>query len=174
MKKIDIILSIVCGLAVAWVASDFFSKYTSIFYIALPLLSIIGLWVSELIGKRFLSIYQSGKFVLVGAFADVIDIKVFQMLILLAPFSLVFKAVSFLLATAIKYLTNKHWVFEKHDGNETIKFFLVTIVGLTIDVVSFYYLKNIQIGISASLWLELSIIFAALITAVWNFLGYKL
>jgi hypothetical protein len=46
-------------------------------------------------------------------------------------------------------------------------------MGLAIDVVSFYYFSKIKTGISLKLWVELSIIFAALIAAVWNFLGYK-
>jgi putative flippase GtrA len=115
--------------------------------------------------------------VLSGAFADVIDIKVFQFLFLFAPFSLLFKGISFLVATAIKYLTNKHWSFQKHDkdgiSREVVWFFLVTLVGLALDVYSFKYFDMIRTVIPANLWQELSIIFAALVAAVWNFLGYK-
>ena len=177
MKKIDVFIAVICGLAVAWIAADFFGKYSWIFVIVLPLLSIIGLWLAELIGKKILFIHQAGKFVLVGAFADVIDIKVFQLLFLFAPFYSLFKSISFIAAVVIKYLANKHWAFQKHEkdgsGWEAAQFCLVTSIGLIIDVVSFYYLKKIQTGISTVLWVELSIIFAALITAVWNFLGYK-
>jgi putative flippase GtrA len=177
MKKIDIIFAIICGFAVAWIAGDFLPKYNVIIYTVLPLLSILGLWTVEMIGKKFLFLHQTGKFALVGAFADVVDIKVFQLLIIFGPFSLTFKAVSFLAATAIKYWANKHWAFENHqtDGRkkEVALFLLVTLVGLAMNVIVFYYLKKIQVGIAENLWVELCIIFAALATAVWNFLGYK-
>jgi len=177
MKKQDIIFAAICGLAVAWAAGDFFKKYALLFFIILPVLSILGLLLCDILGRKFLFIHQAGKFVLSGAFADVIDIKVFQLLFLFAPFSLFFKGVSFLIATAIKFLANKHWTFEKpgKDGTsrEVAQFFLVTLVGLALDVVSFYYFAKIKTGISLNLWVELSIIFAALIAAAWNFLGYK-
>jgi putative flippase GtrA len=177
MKKNEIIFAIICGLAVAWIAVDFFAGNGWVFFIILPLLSVLGLLLCDIIGKKYLFIHQAGKFVLTGAFADVIDIKAFQILILIAPFSLFFKGISFLIATAIKYWTNKHWAFEKHEkdgtGREAVQFFLVTLVGLAIDVVSFYYFSRIRTGISAKLWVELSIILAALVAAAWNFLGYK-
>ena len=121
--------------------------------------------------------HQAGKFALAGAFADVVDIKVYQLVILALPFSIVIKAFSFLVATAIKYWANKTWSFSAQNnpakGWEILKFFSVTIVGLIIDIAAFYYLEKVHIGISATLWLELCIIIAALITAIWNFLGYK-
>ena len=139
----------------------------------MPILAVIGLWVADLLGKRFFIVRQAGRFVLVGAFADVIDIKVFQLLFIFAPFSIFFKTVSFIIATIIKYFANKRWAFEKPEGGQALHFFLVTLVGLAIDVVSFYYLGKIKVGLSTHLWVELTIIFAALIAAIWNFLGYK-
>ena len=177
MKKIDIIFAIICGLAVAWLAVDFLGLYGLIFFLILPILSVIGLWATELIGKKLLSFHQVGKFVLVGAFADVIDIKVFQLLFFLLPFSLPIKAVSFLSATFVKFWWNKHWAFEKigKDGikKEAIQFFMVTLVGLAINVVSFYYFGKIKVGLPVKTWTEISIILAALVAAAWNFLGYK-
>jgi len=173
MKKNDIILAIICGLAVAWIASDFLVKYSWIFFIILPILSIAGLLLCDIFGKKFLFIRQAGKFVLAGSFADVIDIKVFQILFLLLPFSLLVKSISFVIATAIKYWANKHWAFEKPESGQVVQFFLVTLIGLAIDVVSFYYLSRINIGILMKLWVELTIIAAAIITSIWNFLGYK-
>jgi len=173
MNKKDIFFAIICGLAVAWVAADFIGGYEWIVFVILPLLSVIGLWLVDLIGRKFLFVHQAGKFALAGALADVIDIKVFQLLFWLVPFSLFFKGVSFLVATGIKYWANKHWAFEKHEGGQIAQFFLVTLVGLAIDVMAFYFISRISTGITVKLWVELSIILAALITAVWNFIGYK-
>ena len=179
MTKKEIIFAIICGLAVAWIAIDFFGDRW-IFLFVLPILSVIGLWLTDLIGKKILFIKQAGKFVLAGSFADVIDIKIFQFLFLLAPFSLIFKATSFLFATFVKYWITKHWTFEKpeKDGmkKEAIQFFTVTLVGLLFNVGSFYYFTKIigpQFSLPFETWTELCIILAALVVAVWNFLGYK-
>ena len=59
---------------------------------------------------------------------------------------------------------------------EIAKFFIVAVVGLLINVASFYCATEIigpQFKIPVNIWTELSIIFAALITALWNFCGYK-
>ncbi|MCX6724412.1 MAG: GtrA family protein [Candidatus Staskawiczbacteria bacterium] len=197
MKKIDIIFSAVCGLSVAWIALDFAPLFNGapgrmtgwIFFVILPLLSIFGFWLTELVGRKFLFVHQVGKFVLVGAFADVIDIKVFQLLIIFAPFSSFVKAISFLAATVIKYWWNKHWAFDpssslaslgtsKGQGKnlwsgEVVKFFLVTLVGLAINVASFHYFGKIDVGMPIKTWTELCIIFSALVAAIWNFCGYK-
>jgi putative flippase GtrA len=173
MNKKDVFFAIICGLAVAWIATDFLVGYGWVFFIILPILSVVGLLLCDIIGKKFLFVRQAGKFILAGAFADVIDIKVFQLLFWLAPFSVLFKGISFLVATGIKYWTNKHWTFEKHEGGQAAHFFLVTLVGLAIDVSSFYLFSLMSTGIATKLWVELSIILAALITALWNFLGYK-
>ncbi|MGD0577184.1 MAG: GtrA family protein [Candidatus Staskawiczbacteria bacterium] len=177
MTKKDIIFAIICGLAVTWIASDFLSKYFWIFFIALPVLSVIGLWVVELIGKKFLFVHQLGKFVLAGGFADVVDIKVFQFLFWLAPFALPFKVISFFVATFVKYVSDKYWSFEKHEmenvHEEIAKFFMVAIAGAVLNVASFYFFGKIKTGLPFHTWQEASIILAALVTAVWNFCGYK-
>lgn len=181
MKKIDIFFALFCGLLLSWLCIDFVGSRGWISLLILPELSLLGLWISEKLGKKFPFMHQVGKFVLVGIFADLIDIKAYQFLYFLIPFSsLAIKAVSFLVATFIKYWWNKFWAFEKmeKDGmkKEAAKFFAVTLGGLLINVVSFYYFTKIlgaQFSLEISLWTELSIIFAALAAAVWNFLGYK-
>ena len=180
LTKNDIIFASLAGLLVSWLAIDFLGLYGLAFVVIFPILSVIGLYITEYIGEKKPFVKQIGKFFLIGSFADVIDIKVFQLLFWLAPFSLTFKTISFLTATFVKYWVNKHWAFEKpeKDGikKEAIQFFGVTLIGLTLNVSSFYYFTKIlgtQFGLSSIIWTELSIIFAALVAAVWNFLGYK-
>ncbi len=193
MKVIDIIFALVCGRVVAWIAADFLKGYgieiTSLYklllYYVLPLVSLICLWLAYLIGKKLLFVYQAAKFLLIGAFAAVVDIKIFQLSTWLFSLSIIVsplipKAISFLIATFAKYWGNKHWAFEKH-GKESIKkeviqFFTITFVGLALDVASFYYFTKVlgpQFQAPVKVWTELSIILAALSAALWNFLGYK-
>jgi putative flippase GtrA len=180
MKKIDLFFAIACGLLVAWIAVDFLAgKYGLFVFIFFPLFSVFCLWLAYFISKRFLFVLQAAKFILVGGFADIIDIKAFQLLFYLIPASLPIKAVSFLIAVVIKYIGNKQWVFnktEKESIKELAQFLIVTLVGMGFNVSAFYCATEIiqpQFNMSAQIWTELSIIFAALVAAVWNFLGYK-
>ena len=139
----------------------------------------------ESIGKKMAFVHQAAKFFLVGALSAVIDIKVYQfsawifgLFILISP--LISKSISFLAATVVKYGGNKLWVFEKNgkDGikKEVVQFFTITLIGMIIDVATFYYFTKIvgpQFSMQPKIWEELSIIFAALVAALWNFLGYK-
>lgn len=180
MRKNDIIFAAVCGLLVSWLVIDFFGSRGWVAFLILPELSILGLWLSGLIGKKTPFVGQIGKFVLAGVSADVIDIKVFQLLFWFAPFPLLFKGVSFLAATIVKFWLNKHWAFEKHEKDgikkEIAGFFAVTLAGLALNIGSFYYFTKIlgpQFSMSIEIWTELCIIFSALVAAVGNFLGYK-
>ena len=193
MKVTDIIFALVGGRVVAWIAADFLKGYgieiiflyKVLLYYVLPLFSLFCLWLAHLIGKRFLFVFQIAKFLLIGAVATVVDIKMFQLSAWLFSLSLVVsplipKGISFLIATSAKYWGNKHWAFEKNDKEgikkEIIQFFTITLVGLALDVAAFYYFTKIlgpQFQTPIKVWTELSIILAALTAASWNFLGYK-
>lgn len=193
MKVADIIFSLVAGRFIGFLLSDFLRELgielllfeNLILWIILPFFSLFCLWLAYLIGKKLLFVFQAAKHLLVGAFAVVIDLKVFEFLVwlfaiffpvnLLAP-----KGISFLLATFLKYLGNKYWAFQKHEkenlNREVIKFLCITLLGLLMDMGIFYYLVKItgpQFNLSLEGWVKLSVIFAALAAALWNFLGYK-
>jgi len=193
MKTIDIILSLVCGWLIGWLASGFLKDYGfDIVYLKyflpwiIAIVSFCCLYIAYLIGKKYLFVFQLGKHISMGAFATVIDLKFFELLMWF--FSLFFislspviaKGLSFLVSTSFKYLGNKNWTFEKPEkdglGAEITKFFMVVIIGLGIDVGSFLYFTKIlgpQFGASENVWIKSSVILAALITAVWNFTGEK-
>ena len=177
MNKRDIFFAALCGLVVSWVAADFFKKYSLFFLFILPVGAVIGLWILDLISKKAPFTKQLGKFALAGAFADVFDIKTFQLLFLFIPLPLLVKSISFVVGTFIKYWFDKYWTFEKHETKdmhkEMARFFLVAIVGLLLNVVSFYCFAKINLSMSRHLRMELSIIFAAITSGLWNFLGYK-
>jgi len=193
MKFWDIILALLSGRIIAFLLQDLLKELgiNSSFYILLtvwlffPLFSLFCLWISYLIGKKFLFIYQASKFLLVGAVATVIDLKFFELFNFILSYfilvSLLFsKGISFLVATFLKYWGNKHWSFLQHKKEnikqEVTQFFFVTVVGMAIDITAFYIFVNImgpQYGISEVFWVKISVVFAGIIAAVWNFLGYK-
>lgn len=193
MKIIDAVFALVSGYAIGWVARDFIKDYgidigflySLLLHYILPVFSVFCLWIAFLAGKRFLFVFQAAKHLLIGAFATVVDLKLFEALVwtlsLLFPKAYIFpKTISFLAATLIKYWGNKHWAFEKHEKLEAKKeillFFLVTIVGLILDVGLFYYFTKVlgpQFAIPTEIWLKLSVLMAAIVAAIWNFLSYK-
>jgi len=188
MKLKDIIIASITGFFVAIIFADFISisKYYFLawhLFWLFPALSVVCLWISEIIGKKYNFIYQAAKFFLVGAFSAVADIKFYQffewLLAFLLESSIISKSLSFLIATAVKYGGNKIWVFQKNSKDEIkkeiLQFTLITLVGLAIDVSAFYCATHFwrPNKIPNHIWTEISIIIAALIAAIWNFLGYK-
>jgi len=139
--------------------------------IGLPILAFIGLWISYLIGKKFLFVFQAAKFLLIGVLATLADLSAFKFLGVIflgtAFTNLVFKGASFLTATFAKYWGNKFWAFEKMEKEgmgdevslprslpsssssvktsmvkEITQFFVVTTIGLGINVGIFSLIVN--------------------------------
>lgn len=193
MKITDVIFALICGRVVAWIAHDFITGYgveiglyKLLLDFLLPVLAVVCLWIAYKIGRKLLFVYQAAKHILVGVFATVVDLKFFELLTWLFSFvaviisPVVSKAISFLISTSIKYWGNKHWAFgvneENHVVKEFVQFLIITFVGLLLDISSFFYFTNIlgpQFSTPEDLWVKLSVLFAAVVAAIWNFLGYK-
>lgn len=176
MKKNDIILAIICGLAVAWVAMDLFSKFGWAFFVLFPILFAILVDLIERFCKNTKVVGQGIRHIFTGALADVGDIKIFQLLFWIFPAQTTIKVISFLIAAFVKYFGNKYWAFSNQSRpstKEIFQFLLITLIGLLINVVTFSFFVKINIEMSANLWREISVIFALIITAIWNFCGYK-
>lgn len=192
MTKTDIVFALLAGAGVAWLASGIIKDYGLeikylgwIMAIFLPLLSLFGLWVCYLLGKKYLFIFQAGKFLLIGILATLVDLSVFKFLSLIILYNTwltkaCFKAASFLVATFAKYWGNKFWAFESKEmgavGKEIAQFYIVTLIGMGINVGVFTLVVNVlgpQFGTPAKIWETFGVIFAAVVVSVWNFLGYK-
>lgn len=195
MSKTDIILTVLAGEGMAWLLYDMIKdsgpegieiKTLGWFlFIIFPFLALFAFWVSDLIGKKFLFIFQVAKFVLIGVLATLLDLVIFRSLgwIFIPIISLpktVFKGISFIIATLAKYWGNKLWAFEKSEmagaKKEFTQFFIITLIGLVMNVAAFSLFVNTigpQFGIPSRTWETIGVIFAALAVAVWNFSGYK-
>ncbi len=188
MKNIDIIFAVISGQLIGWLALDFLRHsntefafyYALALFIFLPTLSVFCLYLAYLLGRKLLFVFQGAKHLLVGAAATVVDLKLFELGTFIFFGPITSKVISFLLSTFIKYLGNKYWAFQKseqeHVPKELTQFFLVTVVGLLIDVGFFYYFTKImgpQFSLELVIWTKVSVLFAAIIAAFWNFIGYK-
>ncbi len=194
MKKVDIVLALISGEVIAWFFYSILKNldlgvevnYLSwILAISFPLISLFALWIASLLGKKFLWIFQIAKFLLIGAMATLVDLGVLNILIMVSGVAVgfsysVFKGISFIVATAAKYFGDKFWAFEKMEksgmGKEFSKFFLVTLIGLAINVGAASLVVNMigpQFGMNDKIWANIGGVVAAFVGFAWNFLGYK-
>ncbi|MCX6721552.1 MAG: GtrA family protein [Candidatus Staskawiczbacteria bacterium] len=120
---------------------------------------------------------QVMRHVIVGGLADLADLACFQIFFWIFGADILSKTISFLFAVSIKYAGNKYWVFQKpeKDGikREMLQFVTATVIGLLINVASFYFFVRIRTDFNANTWRLISVIFAMFVTAIWNFLTYK-
>ncbi len=193
MKITDIIFALIAGRILGFLIGDFLREWginiglywALLIWLVLPVVSLVCLWLTYKIGKKLLFIFQGAKHFLVGAVATVIDLKLFEFLLWIfsagIPLgTLASKSASFIISTFFKYWGNKYWAFQKHEKEdihkEIIGFFSITLIGLAIDVMCFYYFARVigpQFGFPEAIWIKFSVIFAALAAALWNFVGYK-
>ncbi len=192
MKKIDIILGLITGEIAAWFFFGIFKKLgieARFLYWALPILfpilSLLGLWISWFLRKKFLWIFQAAKFFLIGILATLVDLEALSILMMLSgitggAYYSVFKGISFIFATCAKYSGDKFWVFEKMEkkevGKEFGQFLLVTLIGMGINVGIASLVVNLISPpgcLPPEIWATFGAIVAAFGAAAWNFLGYK-
>lgn len=193
MRVIDAIFALAAGKIIGFVAVDFLKDFgvaltayqTIAIWLAFPFISLFCLWLASVIGRKMLFVFQGAKFLLVGVAATVFDLKLFELFAVfftVPPGLLGAKSLSFVLSTLLKYWGNKHWAFAKHEKEDWHKevsaFFIITLIGLAIDIVAFFYISLFAFhpslsAIPANAWLKISVILAAIAAALWNFLGYK-
>ncbi|MBU4298691.1 GtrA family protein [Patescibacteria group bacterium] len=191
MKKTDAKISIIIGFLIGVfffiILKNIGIKipYLWILMIVFPPLSLLGMFIISLLGKRFLIILQIGKFLLVGALNTFIDMGVLNILIWISGIASgvwysIFKGISFLIATTNSYLWNKHWTFEKRKEvfapGEFSKFLILTTIGFSINVGIASFVVNVigpQLGLGAKIWANVGAFTAVLVAWFWNFLGAK-
>ncbi len=204
MKKIDVILALITGEITGWFFYEMLKNMglaakierfhpDLVAALVFPFLSLLGLWICFFLGKKFIFIFQMAKYLLIGILATLVDLGVMNILISFSGIATgiyysVFKGISFLFATFSKYFGDKFWAFEQMDKEEMKrefgKFFLVTLVGLVINVSVASFVVNFlgyhiitlfhsQLGLNEKMIANLGGIAAALGAAVWNFFGYK-
>jgi len=200
MKKIDVILALITGEITGWFFYGMLKNMAiEVRYLdwaaalVFPFLALFGLWICFLLGKKFIFIFQAAKYLLIGILATLVDLGVMNILIWITGIATgtyysVSKGISFLFATFSKYFGDKFWAFEQTNKEEMkkefAKFFLVTLIGLTINVsiasfvVKFLGYHIITLFNSTAVLNEKMIaniggIVAAIVVAIWNFIGYK-
>jgi putative flippase GtrA len=192
MKRIDLILSIITAEGVAglfiWLIKNsplnlpFLNWLLPVLF---PLLAIFGIWIAEIIGRRFLFVYQLAKFLLVCSFFAVFDLIILNSLMAFLGIEkeevvkyTIFVATSFIVATIFKYFANKYWAFEKKEKERMEKefgifFFVTAISGIIQTGVSRLFFKSFALAMPIILVGNVGKIIGIVVASIWNFLGYK-
>jgi len=192
LKKIDIILAVISGLGLAilfsWLASGFgiHIRYLPLILVVfLPILAVFGVWICYLIGKKYLFVFQLGKFLLIGVFFALIDIAVLDVLLKIFGITAgtaysVIVAASFVVVTSVKYVGDKYWAFEKTEkekmGTEFVRFFIITLISGVIQTLVASLIVNTigpKFGASPLIWANVGKIAGITVASTWNFIGYK-
>lgn len=192
MQKLDYAFGVAGGMGVGWLFTNIISSFgysipamRIILMSGFTVFAIICIWIANLIGRKFLFVSQAAKFLLIGVLATLIDLFIFGILVLItnletAFYVNLFKGMSFLITTYIKYWGNKFWAFEqtgeKKMAAQLTQFYVVTGVGLAMNVAVFYFWTEIlkpQFSTPIGTWNTIGVIAAAIVVSIFNFLGYK-
>ena len=193
IKKTDAIISSIIGflIGVFFLIIVRSAGFNQSFLYLLPVifspLSLLGMFIATIIGKKIRVIYQIAKFVLVGALNTFVDFGVLNFLmfstsIFSGTLYSYFKAISFICSVVNSYFWNKFWTFEEKKkeiikGREFLKFVLVAGTGFVLNVSIASFIVNAigpQFGISKELWGNVGAFIAIICVFLWNFVGYKL
>lgn len=187
-SKIDTVASISLGLIIGVFAPLILQNigkslpFQNYYFAAFPVLTLIGVWISYLIGSRLPVIIQIAKFGVVGVANTVIDFGVLNYLsavqhvfsgLALVPLNII----SFTVAVINSYFWNKHWTFKTKEGKagrQFVEFIIVSVIAIFINSGAVYLITLIPpVGVSEQVWLNISKLIATFLSLVWNFVGYK-
>lgn len=190
MNKKDILLSFSAGLGIAFfliptlLNTNLGSKIPlfPVSLLAIPVITLCGMYVANAISKSLPIIWQLAKFALVGVLNTAIDFGALNFLISRTGVTggsliILLNATSFSLAVINSYFWNKDWVFSDGKKSNFVTFFAVTLIGLAINTGIVFglttYVPPLLVK-SDKLWANLAKVLATGLSLIWNFLGYRL
>lgn len=194
MKSTDVVASFLIGVIAALLmfavsrslplpaaANPYFAPLL----VAFPLATLATIAVGTFLRRHVCIFYELAKFGLVGGSNFLVNLGVLNFLIALTHIprgvhANVFKVTSFLVAVTRRFFWNKLWTFGSVStswaGRQFVEFFIVSVVGLIINVGSFDAINNgirSPDGIPPRTWANIAAGGAAVVSALWNFFGYK-
>lgn len=176
--------------------------YESIFFTIAPFFFIatpLGVVIAHKISQKIAIVWQIAKFGVIGVLNTVVDLGFLSLLTFLMKsyfdinskdalfagagaitFYSLYKGFSFVIANINSYYWNKYWTFEeniKKSSSEIIQFFIVSILGFVINIVTASYVFgsiNPFGGLNPDQWGLIGAAVGSIAGLLWNFVGYKL
>ena len=191
MKKRDLLLSLAATFLTALfllptlINTNLFFKIPQpllLLFIALPILTLVGIQIAWFLGKKIKLLWQLVKFAQVGVLNTAIDFGILNFFIAITGVAsgvgiILINATSFSTALVNSFFWNKEWVFGQTKKSNFLTFAAVTLIGLSINTGVVYILTTYVPPVlvtSASLWANLAKLAATVLSLIWNFMGYKL
>lgn len=153
--------------------------------VSVPIIALICLYITYLLGKKKPVFFQIGKYAAVGILNTLLDLGILSLEIILSGITSglyysIFKSISFLVAVINSYFWNKFWTFNvnktKKAAKEFLQFLIVSGIGFGINVGVASLIVNLigpQAGINPQTWSILGATLAIIFSMIWNFFGYK-
>lgn len=173
--------------------------YKSIFFTIIPFFFIatpLGAVIAFRLSQKISIIWQIAKFGVIGVLNTVVDLGFLSFLTFSAKsylninttdafmasltFYSLFKGLSFIVANINSYYWNKYWTFGeniKKSSSEIIQFFVVSILGFIINIVTASYVFgsiNPFGTLNPDQWGLIGAAVGSIAGLLWNFIGYKL
>lgn len=163
-------------------------QYRSHLWVMMPLFLLLApfcLWIASLIGRKFISVFQLAKFILVGAMATIFDLGTLSLFMAATGMKeglwyIGFKSASFIISAVLKYIPDKLWAFKKTESVQTkkefLQFFAVTLASFIVNVGIASVIVNIigpQFNLDKTTWGNVGAMGGIIIAFALNFVGYK-
>lgn len=135
--------------------------------------------------KNKLSIFQLGKYGVVGVFNTMFFSGIYNFLIFITDIASglaidLFFAIGFIIVVASSLFWNKYWVFEEKKTEtlkfEAFKFFIVSAAVALINALILHTIVNIigaPFGVDEKIWANVGLGVVIITATLGNFLGYK-
>ena len=119
------------------------------------------------------TVTQAAKYLVVGGICTIVDMVLLYILAeYIGLFYVLAAAISFTTGVALNYFLCTGWIFEeskiKNKGVEILMYFVISIIGLLINIVGIWLLTNFL-----SQHFMLSKFLATALTLIWNFCSRK-
>jgi len=192
--KKDLIFAAIVGEMIAWliwpvwmnlgILQDYW-QWRWALLVLLPVISVLGVIIANLIGRKIAIFQQLAKYGLVGISNTLLDFSVLNALSYVfhvySGFSLILINVfSFLAANINSYFWNKYWTFQSQNkkvAGEFLKFLIVSAIGFILNSVILWFFTTVMepaLGLSPQIWENIAKLIATGAYIIWNFIGYKL
>lgn len=193
MQKTDLFTGFAISLLIAGFliptlinTTTIFVKFPALFvygglFVGFPILTIVGLTIAGILGKKLAVFWQFAKFGLVGVLNTAIDFGILNILLALThivsgPLILFLNTVSFSTASINSYYWNRSWVFHGAKKSDFVSFMAVTLIGLAINSAIIFTLTTFvhpALGLNAAQWANAAKLLATSVSLIWNFVGYR-
>lgn len=115
---------------------------------------------------------QTGKYLIVGGFCTIVDMGLLYLLTRLGVHYLISAVISFTTGVTLNYFMCTAWIFDeskvKDKRIELLLYFLISIVGLLINLIGIWILTSML-----EMHYMLSKLLSTAVTLIWNFCSRK-